>query len=288
MGTVGRKEVQHDFAARCRQPLFDNIGMVIAGVVEKDVNEPHRAMRALDLAQELDQTRRADVLNHDNAGLAGFEIDGAVDIEPLASRRLLDGNRGALASPATNRSDLVGRMNRIDEDNSFVGAHRVEQVLVFVDEGLLSGVVEAARHGLRLAIAEAKTVQQGDQPRAAVAQPESSLQPSPDLPGAARTVDVDPIAQSDFLLAAEAAATALVAKLLQPIDTALLISAIPGANRVIIQQQSRRDAFAAPSQIEKDDGVRSAGYPMLLKPLPGKPHQDLPVFGRKKAAANHP
>ena len=80
MGTVRRKEVQHDFAARCRQPLFDNIGMVIAGVVEKDVNEAHRAMRALDLAQELDQTRRADVLNRDNAGLAGFEIDGAVDM----------------------------------------------------------------------------------------------------------------------------------------------------------------------------------------------------------------
>ena len=63
-------------------------------------------------------------------------------------------------------------MNRIDEGDGLIGAHRVEQVLVFVDEGLLFGVVEAARHGLRLAIVEVQTMQQRNQPRAAVAQPE--------------------------------------------------------------------------------------------------------------------
>ena len=51
MGTVGRKEVQHDFALSRRKPLFDDVGLVIAGVVDKDVDEAHRAMRAFDLAQ---------------------------------------------------------------------------------------------------------------------------------------------------------------------------------------------------------------------------------------------
>ena len=51
MGTIGRKEVQHDFAPGRRKPLFDDAGLVIAGVVDKDVDETHRGMRALDLAQ---------------------------------------------------------------------------------------------------------------------------------------------------------------------------------------------------------------------------------------------
>ena len=46
----------------------------------------------------------------------------------------------------------MGRMNRIDEDDGLIDAHCVEQVLVFVDEGLLLGVVEGARHPFRLAI----------------------------------------------------------------------------------------------------------------------------------------
>ena len=41
-------------------------------------------------------------------------------------------------------------MNRIDEGDGLIGAHRVEQVLVSVDEGVLFGVVESARHGFRL------------------------------------------------------------------------------------------------------------------------------------------
>ena len=130
-------------------------------------------------------------------------------------------------------------------------------------------------------------MQQRDQPRAAVAQPKGPFQPSPDLAGAARAMGVDPIAQSDFLLVAEMAAAAFVAKSLQLFNAALLISAMPGANRIIVQQQSRRDALAAPSQIEKDKRVRSAGDPMLRKPIPRNPNQGLPVFARKKTTANH-
>jgi hypothetical protein len=49
----------------------------------------------------------------------------------------------------------MGRMNRIDENDGLILVHRVEQVLVFVDEGLLFGVVEVARRLFRLALVEA-------------------------------------------------------------------------------------------------------------------------------------
>ena len=52
---------------------------------------------------------------------------------------------------------------------------------------------------------------------------------------------------------------------------------MPIANRIVVQQQCRRNPLAAPAPIEKDDGVGSAGNPMLLKPVPRNPDQDLPV-----------
>ena len=62
---------------------------------------------------------------------------------------------------------------------------------------------------------------------------------------------------------------------------------MPIANRVVVQQQSRRDALAAPAPVEKDDGVRPAGHPMLRKSIPRKPGQGSPVVSREKTAANH-
>jgi len=102
-------------------------------------------------------------------GPACLQIDGAVDVQPIPTRGLLHGDGDALGSPASDWPDLMSRMDGVDEDDRLVAVHRVEQVLVTVNESLLLGVVEAARHGVRLAIVKAQTMQQGDQPRAAVA-----------------------------------------------------------------------------------------------------------------------
>ena len=181
----------------------------------------------------------------------------------------------------------MGRMNRIDEDDGLVGAHRVEQVLVLIDEGLLSGVVKAAWHGLRLPVVEAQTMQQGDQAGTAIALAEAPFQEGRDLSDAAGTVGVDPIAQRAFLLAAEAAAAAFVAEALQFSNATSLEGAMPVADRIVVQQQSRRDTLAAPALVEKDDGVRPAGHAMLRKSIPRKPGQGPSVLSRQKTATNH-
>ena len=82
---------------------------------------------------------------------------------------------------------------------------------------------------------------------------------------------VDPLAQRFFLLAAEAAAAALVAEALQSRDPAPLVGSTPITNRVVVQQQSRRDTLAAPALVEKDDGVCPAGHAMLRKSIPSNP-----------------
>src|SRR5947209_8924256 len=78
-----------------------------------------------------------------------------------------------------------------------------------------------------------------------------------------------------------------MAKALELFDAALLKSPMPVANRVVVQQQGLRDALAAPTLVEKDNGVSTPGDPMLLKPVSGKPDQSSTVCRRKKPAANH-
>jgi hypothetical protein len=162
-------------------------------------------------------------------------------------------------------------MNRINEEDGLFDAHRVKQVLVFVDEGLLVGVVEPARHGLRLAIVKAQAMQQRDQPER-LCSVQMSASAKPRSSGCcAGAMGVDPIAQSDCLLVGEAAAGAFVAKALQPLDAISLIGPTPIANRVIVEQQCRRDPLAAPAPIEKHDSIGSAGHAMLRKSTPSKP-----------------
>ena len=78
-----------------------------------------------------------------------------------------------------------------------------------------------------------------------------------------------------------------MAEALQPLDAASLVGAIPIANRVVVQQQRRCDTLAAPTPIEKDNGVRPAAHAMLRKSIPSKPGQGSPVISREKSAANH-
>src|SRR5271157_5668300 len=100
-------------------------------------------------------------------------------------------------------------------------------------------------------IDKAQAVQQGDQPRAAIAHPRGPLQKGPDLSDGVGTMAVDPRAQRLFLLAAEPAAAALMAKALQPFDAASRVGPMPIANRVVVHQQSRRHALGAPVLVEK-------------------------------------
>ncbi len=65
-------------------------------------------MGALNLAQKLDEAERVDLLDGENLRLAGFRIDGAVDIEPLTARRLLHRDGDILAGPAARPASPDG------------------------------------------------------------------------------------------------------------------------------------------------------------------------------------
>src|SRR5271165_6767542 len=73
--TVGRHEVQDDAPPRLLQPVLDGSGMMVAGVVEEDVDAAHRRIGALQRGEQVDGALRVDGLDLLDAGQSGLQVD---------------------------------------------------------------------------------------------------------------------------------------------------------------------------------------------------------------------
>src|SRR5271157_5047504 len=96
MRTVGRHEMQDDAPARLLQPVLDGSGMMVAGVIEEDVDAAHRRIGPLQRGEQVDGALRVDGLDFLDAGLSGLQVDRAVQVQPLAPGRHID--RATLAT----------------------------------------------------------------------------------------------------------------------------------------------------------------------------------------------
>jgi len=96
MRTVGRHEVQDDLPSGHFQPLLDEPGVVVAGVVEVDVDPAHVRVGPFEGFEQADGALRIDGQHFDDAGHASFEVDCAMQIEPLTARGC--GDRAAIAT----------------------------------------------------------------------------------------------------------------------------------------------------------------------------------------------
>ena len=90
MRAIGRNEMQYDPAPGPRQPFPHELGMMIARVVEKDTDEREHGRERLDRLQETDGRDGIDGFDLDHPGLAGLQIDRAVNVDALTPARLLD------------------------------------------------------------------------------------------------------------------------------------------------------------------------------------------------------
>ena len=179
--------MQFDPAFGSRQPRLDQFRMMVSGVIQEDMDQPHARIQRLDRCQHHDGAHgvdRKDILHNSPAGL---KIDGAVDIQAISPAALLDRDRHILRRPAADRARRMGWMYRIHEGRGLIGSHVVQQGLVGGDEGGLSRRVQPARDGLRLAVFHAKAMQQHDQARPGqVVDAECRSDPGADLTGRAR------------------------------------------------------------------------------------------------------
>src|SRR3954452_17691438 len=81
MRAVGRNEMEPDPPARHCQPVLNRAGVMVAGIVQEHMDDPHR--RILDCDQEGDRAQGVDRQHLDHAGLAGFQIEGAVNVQAV-------------------------------------------------------------------------------------------------------------------------------------------------------------------------------------------------------------
>ena len=98
--------MQLDPAPRPSQPGLNQLGVMIAGIVQKDVDEPHIRIPRLDRHQQHDHAEsvhRQHILDH---GLAGFEIDRAMDVQAVSAAALFDRDGNVFRPPTANRPHL--------------------------------------------------------------------------------------------------------------------------------------------------------------------------------------
>src|ERR1019366_825850 len=138
--------MQSDPAACLREPFAHELGMMIARVVEKDMDQHEHRIERLDRLQETDRRGGVDWPRLEHPGLAGLQMDC------------------------------------VNEQHSFVARQGIQEIIVALDERLLLLYVELARDHVRLVILEPQTMQKRDQPRAAfINEAKFLLDPGTDL-----------------------------------------------------------------------------------------------------------
>ena len=268
VGAVGRHEVEPDPLAFSDQPFLRQPGMMVAGVVEEDVDQPPRRMGGKDRHEQQDRALRIDGEDIEHLGLAGLEVDGAMNIHPVTTAAGRDRYRLARGCPAAHRTDLMGRMNGVDERYCLVVLKAAHQPVIVCDERLLLGRVQLARHHRRLAVRKLQPMQQRDQPRVAVLNAKATGDPRADRARVAWQAGADPRKQRIFLFRRKPAVTAPNIEDHKAGQAMLVIKSVPGASRVIVDQQSLRHLLAAPSLVQQNDRIGTARRARFTQPIP--------------------
>lgn len=158
MWAVGRNDMQFDPAVRSCQPGCHQFRVMVSGIVQISMNVAHAWVNRLGRHQQHDRAQGIHSLHIFHDGLTGFQVDGAVDVQPVPSAALFHRDRRILRSSATNRAHGVGRMRRIDEDHRFISGELVHAGLVLLDETGLLHRIQLAGYRFRLAVFHAKPV----------------------------------------------------------------------------------------------------------------------------------
>ena len=116
--------MQPDPAAGLGEPSLHQFGMLVAGIVEIDMDQRQQRIEGVDGFEQFDGRKGIDGLDLDHPVLPGFEIDGAVDVDAASVRWLVgwpDGNGAAPSSPRPVAS--MGRMHRAGKQHGLVRPH---------------------------------------------------------------------------------------------------------------------------------------------------------------------
>ena len=106
MRAIGRDEVQLYSPPRPSEPFAHDPRVMIARVVEKDMDEDQHRVERLDRFQKPDRRGGVDGFDLDHSGLAGLEIYRTMDVDALAAK-----SRATLTPPLKSPSALISLRN---------------------------------------------------------------------------------------------------------------------------------------------------------------------------------
>ncbi len=152
-------EMQLDPAIRPGEPVLHQLGVMIARIVEKDVDQRQHRIERFDRFQERDSRSGVDGFDIDHPGLPGLEVDCAVDIDALTPARVLDRKPLLLLRRAADWPRRMGRMDRVYEQHGLVVAQGIQEFIGALDEVPLLRHVELAGNDIRLVIDEPQPMQ---------------------------------------------------------------------------------------------------------------------------------
>src|SRR5271166_4340914 len=288
MGAIGRNEVELDPAPRPCQPSLHQLGVVVAGIVHKQMDQPLARIHRLDRPQQHDHADCIHRRRLDHTGLAGFEINRTVNVQTLPAAGLRHRKLRVFRRPAPHRPHGMRRMHRIAEQDRFIITDVFQQVIVTLDKSSLLVGVQLGRHRFRLAMLHLQPMQQCDQAGSAlIGDAAFRLDPGADLTGCPRQRLGDPTLQLVLLRIAQAARAAVMAKARQAFDALVLIQPIPSADGVVVQQQDLRDIAAAHPVIQQHQRVGAPGRSVSHGTIATRVDQVPARFGVKEAGADH-
>ena len=118
MRAVWRDEAQPDSAARLSQPVLHRLGVMIARIVQIDMDERQQRIESLKRLQQPDRLYGNDGFDLDHPGLPGLQINGTVNVDALTAACLFDGELLVNRCPATRGRRGMGRMRPASANNT--------------------------------------------------------------------------------------------------------------------------------------------------------------------------
>src|SRR5215468_3312007 len=103
MRAVGGDKMQLDAAPGLGQPPLYELGVMISSVVQEYMDQPLTRIHRLDRHQQHDRAEGIHRHHLQHPGVAGLQIDRAVDVQPIPPAGLRDRDRHRLRRPTAYR-----------------------------------------------------------------------------------------------------------------------------------------------------------------------------------------
>ena len=254
---IGWQEVQPDAAPRPLQERLERLRVMVAGVVQEDMDHPAVGMGALQLPQKPQARPGIDPLALHQREPHRLQVQRPVQVQAPPAGRRPDGGPVLADEPAMRRPALPFGVDRVGEDDRLVGEQPAHQLLVAPDEGFLGFPVGLPRKRFRLDVLESQPVHQLDRAAAGVFDAVALQDGGPDLVGVTRRAVPEHRPERGLLAPGQLALPFRIRRRVQRGEARPAELPQPAAHRVGVEMENPADEADAVPVVKRNERVRA-------------------------------